>query len=144
MAATFILAVGPIVLRVPAWLGQPGFERGLADLHALPTWFLTLAVIIGGVVEEILYRGFAIGHLGSLFQSQWLAAIVVVIAFGLAHWPLWGWAPALTTVLSGALLTAFFLVHGDLTANILAHVATDFVGITLPALSARRPSRHRS
>ena len=93
-------------------------------------------------MEEVLYRGFALDHLARLSGSDWMAAALVVAAFGLAHVPLWGWAPALTTAISGAALTLFYLWHRDLAANIAAHVATDFVGIVLPALAAK-PRRRR-
>ncbi len=69
-----------------------------------------------------------------MLGSPWLAGFMVVLLFGLAHIPLWGSGPALTTTISGAALTLFFLWHGDLLANIVAHVATDFAGIVLHPL----------
>ena len=136
MAAFFIFALGPVLMRLPRWVGLSGFEATLSDLSRLPVWYLIIAVLIGGAAEEILYRGAALALLTSLFGDAYLAAITVVLAFGLAHLPLWGPGPALTTVISGAALTVFFLWHGDLVANIIAHVATDFVGIVLGPLRA--------
>ena len=140
MAAFFIFIAGPLLMKLPVVLGRPGFETGLASLNRMPTPYLILAVVVGGIVEEVLYRGFALQVLAELTGNQWLAAVVVVIAFGLAHVPLWGLIPALTTMISGAILTVLFLVHHDLTANILAHIATDMAGIVLPRL--RGPQRH--
>ncbi len=137
VAALFIFVLGPIIVRMPKWLSQPGFEKPLGDLQKLPVWYLILAVFIGGSVEELLYRGFAIEHLAHIIGSDWLAAATVIAMFGLAHVPLWGWAPALTATFSGAVLTIFYLWHRDLVANILAHVTTDFVGIVLPVLLAK-------
>jgi len=137
IAALFVFGFGPIIMRVPGWLGLPGFEEPLGHLRTLPPWYLILAVVVGGTVEEILYRGFAIAHLAGLVGSDWAAAAIVVVLAGIAHGPLWGWAPALTTVFSGAVLTGFYLWHRDIAANILAHVATDFVGIALPVLLAK-------
>ena len=134
MAAFFILLLGPLLLRLPGWLGLGGFAPTLARLASLPLWYLLLAVLIGGVAEEILYRGYALDRLGSLLGSPWLAGLAVVLLFGLAHIPLWGVGPALTTTISGAALTLFFLWQGDLLANIIAHVVTDFAGIVLPPL----------
>ena len=134
MAAVFILLLGPLLLRLPGWLGLAGFAPTLTRLASLPLWYLLLAVIIGGVAEEILYRGYALDRLGVLLGSPWLAGLIVVLLFGLAHIPLWGIGPALTTTISGAALTLFFLWHGDLLANIVAHVATDFAGIVLQPL----------
>ena len=141
IAALFVFGFGPIIMRVPGWLSLPGFEEPLEHLRTLPPWNLILAVVVGGTVEEILYRGFAIAHLAGLVGSDWAAAAIVVALAGIAHGPLWGWAPALTTVFSGAVLTAFYLWHRDITANILAHVATDFVGIALPVLLAKGRTR---
>jgi membrane protease YdiL (CAAX protease family) len=139
MSVLLIGVLGPVLLRLPAWLGLRGFERTLADLTRLPVWSLAVAVIIGGIAEEILYRGYALERLTALLGNGWLAGALVVAFFGAAHVPLWGVGPALTTMVSGAALTAFFLWHGDLVANILAHVATDFVGIVLgPLLMAAR------
>lgn len=139
MSGFLIGVLGPILLRLPAWLGLPGFERTLVDLSRLPVGYLALAVIVGGIGEEILYRGYALERLSALLGNAWLAGALVVALFAAAHGPLWGVGPALTTMLSGAVLTVFFLWHGDLVANILAHVATDFVGIVLrPLLLAIR------
>jgi membrane protease YdiL (CAAX protease family) len=135
MAALFVLVLGPVLLRLPGWLGLPGFGETLAGLAKLPVWYLGLAVIVGGTMEEVLYRGVALGILVPAGVAPAIAAGLVVIAFALAHLPMWGPGPALTTALSGACLTLFFLWHGDLLANVLAHVATDFVGIVLGPLT---------
>lgn len=135
MTALFVLVLGPILLRLPGWLGLSGFGATLAGLARLPVWYLGLAVIVGGTMEEVLYRGVALGILIPAGVEPAIAAGLVVIAFALAHVPMWGPGPALTTALSGACLTLFFLWHGDLLANVLAHVATDFVGIVLGPLT---------
>lgn len=134
MAALFVLVLGPILLRLPGWFGLPGFDETLAGLAKLPVWYLGLAVIVGGTVEEVLYCGVGLGILIPAGVAPAIAAGLIVIAFALAHLPMWGPGPALTTALSGICLTLFFLWHGDLLANVLAHVATDFVGIVLGPL----------
>ena len=128
------LLLGPLLLRLPGWLGLGGFAPTLARLASLPLWYLLLAVLVGGVAEEILYHGYALDRLGILLGSPWFAGLMVVLLFGLGHIPLWGIGQALTTTISGAALTLFFLWHGDLLANIIAHVATDFAGIVLRRL----------
>ena len=137
IAALFIFLLGPVILRVPGWLGQPGFKKTLANLQRLPVWYLLLAVLVAGTVEELLYRGFAIDRLAQLVGSDWLAVALVSALFGLAHVPSWGWAPALTTMFSGIVLAVFYLWHRDIVANILAHIVIDFVGIVLPALLSK-------
>ena len=141
IATLFIIALGPILMRLPAWLGAPGFAPPLARLQQLPVWYLALAVTVGGIVEEILYRGFALGQVSSMVGNTAVSAALVVVAYSLAHVPLWGWVPALTTGISGAVLTAAFLAHGDIVANILAHMAVDFVGIVLPAIRRQHARR---
>jgi CAAX protease family protein len=127
----FVRGYGPAVYWVLRRLGAQGFEVGLAKLEGLPFWYLCVAVLIGGSAEEILYRGYAIARLESCWGSPWLAALVPIAIFGLAHVPLWGLAPALSTMAAGAIFTAVFLATSDLWACIVAHVATDFVGIAL-------------
>lgn len=136
LAGFFIFMLGPVLLRLPRWAGLAGFEGQLNALARLPVWYLALAVLIGGATEELLYRGVGLGVLVPAGVSPIIAATLVVITFAVAHIPLWGLGPALTTGISGAALTLFFLWHGDLLANALAHVVTDFVGIVLGPLVA--------
>jgi len=114
-----------------------GFETGLAKMATLPDWYLVLAVVLGVTAEEILYRGYAVERIAMLTGSYWIAGVGSVLIFGVAHVPMWGWGPALSTVVSGGVLTAFFIWRHDLTANVIAHVLTDFVGIVVVPLLAR-------
>ncbi|NJN56392.1 MAG: CPBP family intramembrane metalloprotease [Leptolyngbyaceae cyanobacterium SL_5_9] len=123
-------------------LNLTGFEGGLSKLTLLPIWYLILAVVVGGTTEEILYRGYATERLSGFTGSYWSGSMLALIAFGLAHVPLWGWTPAFTTVISGSLLTLFYLWTGDLLPCIIAHIVTDGVGIIMPALQ-RRYSENR-
>jgi len=131
LAAFFVFIYSPALFWVLKRLGHSGFEGGLSRLALLPAWYRMLAVLIGGAVEEILYRGFAIERLNLLTGSYWIAAFGASLAFGVAHAPLWAWAPALLTTVSGLLLSAFYIWRRDLSANIIAHTASDFVGIVL-------------
>jgi CAAX protease family protein len=136
LACFFIFVFSPAAFWLLPRFGFAGFEVGLAKLAPLPVWYLVLAVVIGGTVEEILYRGYAVERLAVLTGSYWVAGLTSVLAFGLAHVPMWGWEPSLTTCVSGGMLTLFYVWTRDLTANILAHLITDFVGIVLPPLLA--------
>lgn len=131
LAVLFNRAYGPALYFALKRLRLPGFEGGLAKLDALPVWYLALAVLIGGTVEEILYRGYAIGRLETLTGSLWLAALIPLVVFAVAHVPLWGAAPALSTFFAGGIFTLVYLWQRDLAPNVIAHVATDFVGIVL-------------
>jgi uncharacterized protein len=137
--AFLIFIYSPFLIKIIGWFGVSGFSNGLDKLASLPLWYLTIAVIIGGIVEEGLYRGYATERLSMLTGNYWLGSAIALIAFGLAHVPIWGWVPALTTILSGGLLTLLYLGTGDLLASIVAHIVTDSVGIILPVFN----SRHR-
>ena len=96
----------------------------LARLAAIPLWFRVVIAISGGIVEETLYRGYAIERLAALIGSPWLAGAISALVFGLAHAPAWGWRFALAADLPfGAVMTAFYLWRRDLAGNILVHSA---------------------
>lgn len=121
----------PLIIWGMNLLDFKGFEKGLTKLAPLPNWYLLLAVVVGGIVEEGLYRGYATERLSLLTASYGSGCLLALIAFGLAHVPLWGWIPALTTILSGGLLTLIYLWTGDLLSAIVAHTATDLIGIVI-------------
>jgi len=131
LAVFFVRGFGPAAYAVLHALGARDFAGGLDKLCGLPPWLLVIAVVIGGTCEEVLYRGYAIARLESLTGSAWLAALVPLMVFAVAHVPLWGVAPALTTFFAGGVFTLFYLWQGDLAPNVIAHVATDYVGIVL-------------
>ncbi len=135
-AAFLVWIYSPLLALAMAFAKIPWFAEGLAKLAAYPVWFLVLAIVIGGGAEEFLYRGYAVERLAALTGSYWIAGLLSVLVSGLAHVPMWGWSAALTTVVSGALGTAFYVWRRDLLANIIAHVTTDFIGIVLPSLLA--------
>lgn len=138
LAAFFIYVFGPAAYWTLRRFRLGGFEKGLSQLQGLPVWYLILAVVIGGIAEEILYRGYAVERIAALTGSLWLAGAIQLVVFAVAHVPMWGWGPALTTLAAGAILPAFYLWQRDLAACIVAHVVTDFVGIVMPHLVASR------
>ncbi len=137
LALFFIYVFSPAAYRALRHLKVKGFEKGLSRLAGLPVWYLFSAVLIGASAEEVLYRGYAIERLASWTGSYWLGGLTSLIAFGVAHVPMWGFWPALTTLVSGGILTAFYIWQQDLVLNITAHLITDFVGIVLPQLFRR-------
>jgi membrane protease YdiL (CAAX protease family) len=133
LAGFFVFVFGPSVLWSLSRLRLTAFEQGLSKLQGLPVWYLLLAVLVGGSVEELLYRAYAFERLAFATGSIWLAAAIPLFIFALAHVPMWGWPAAFTTLFSGGILTAWYWWHRDLTANIIAHCATDFMGIVVPS-----------
>jgi uncharacterized protein len=131
LTAVSVALVGPLMMQLPGWLGLNSYDKTLVELAKLPKWYLTLAVIVGGTVEEVLYRGFAIEHLARLTGSYAFGGTASAVLFGLAHLPVWGWGPALTATITGGLFTIVYLWRRDLAALIIAHVASDFVGLVV-------------
>jgi len=142
LAGFLVYVYGPTVHWLLSRFQLGGFELGLAKLQGLPLWYLLLAVLIGGAAEEILFRGYAFESLTLITGSLWLAGAIPLLLFAIAHVPMWGWPASLTILLSGAILTVWYAWHRDLSANIIAHCLTDFVGLVLaPAIQRRRGRR---
>ena len=137
LTAFFVLVFGPIAYWVLARSGSQGFGPGIEAVSQLPTPYLVLTIVIVASAEELLYRGYAIARLSDLAGSRLSASVASVVAFGLAHVPMWGWAPAATTIVSGGIVTVVYLWRQDILALILAHIATDLYGIVLAPHLAR-------
>lgn len=125
----FLLA--PAMMWVVNKSGLPGYERGLTRLLELPIWYRMFLAVSAGVVEETLYRGYAVERLASLTGSYWLGGLIAVVAFGLAHIPGWGLGPALVFLVDGAAATLFYVWRRDLLALMIAHVIGDAIGLAL-------------
>jgi membrane protease YdiL (CAAX protease family) len=131
LSAFFIGIFGPLANWGLASLGRGGFEEGLHRVANLPTWLVILAIFVVAPSEELLYRAYAIERLGVLIGSRWIGGVVSLSLFFLAHVPMWGWAAALTTIVSGGLLTVVYLVRADVVALVIAHVITDLFGLVI-------------
>ena len=131
LAAFFIFVFGPAAYWFLVATHLPSFAGGESSLALLPRWFLILDIIIVAAGEEWLYRAYAIERLQALVGRPWLAGLLSLAAFGLAHLPLWGPGVALTTLVSGGIFTALYLWRRDITALILAHVITDLYGLVM-------------
>jgi uncharacterized protein len=100
---------------------------------ALPVWATILIVLRSAVVEELFYRGYGIERLQKL-AGPWVAALLPLTAFALAHYRQ-GAGGVLLTFLLGGVLTAAYLRYRDLVALMLAHFTINFLmNVVLPAL----------
>ncbi len=100
-----------------------------------PLWLRLFMLITAGVVEEALFRGFAIERLTALTGRRWLAALIALAAFVAAHVPFWGLGAIATPIVGGGFFTLVYLWRRDLIACMVAHLAVDSVGLLLaPAL----------
>jgi membrane protease YdiL (CAAX protease family) len=138
LAIFYIVGFGPFAYWMVAKLEMGTFDTALMKLAALPTWYLVITILVVASLEELLYRAYAIESLAIMVGSRWTAGALSVLAFGLAHVPLWGVGPALTTFVSGAMMTLIYLWRRDILALIIAHVATDLYGIVIaPAVTTQ-------
>ena len=118
------------------------WKNGLFDAKApagqilqWPLWLRLFMLITAGVVEEALFRGFAIERLTALTGKRWLAATIALAAFVAAHVPFWGAGAIATPIVGGGFFTLVYLWRRDLIACMVAHLAVDSVGLLIaPAL----------
>lgn len=125
---TMLFPLGDWVRRAA---GLSGFGAGMDQLTRFPVWYRTVAVLGGGIGEEILFRGFSVTRLAKLTGRIWLAAVVTLVGFQLLHVPMWGWGFTLGGLLSGAAAMAFFIWRKDLLAMMIFHICTDAIGIVV-------------
>lgn len=115
------------------------YSRRFADLpgntRVFVTW-LAMSWIVGGFVEEMLFRGMLISRFERLlFGGPFAVGIAVVLqaaVFGQQHFYYQGWAGALATggiaLISGVF---YLLLKRNLWALILSHGAANTIGLTL-------------
>jgi len=137
----FVMVVGPVASWAMTQLNMGTFEEGLSNLATLPTWYLVLTIVIVATAEELLYRAYAIESLAAITGSFGIAGAVSLLAFAAAHVPMWGWGPALTTLVSGAVATLVYVWRRDVVALIVAHTAADLYGIVIaPYIAGKLPT----
>jgi membrane protease YdiL (CAAX protease family) len=130
LLAIFILAQ-TLVAAVGAQ--APSAALSFADV---PAWLIVLMAFRAGVVEEILFRGYAITRLEVLTGRTWVAATASVVVFVALHAGSWSASHLLFVSLAGGALTGLYLWHRNLTANIIAHTIFDVAGLLLAKYAA--------
>jgi membrane protease YdiL (CAAX protease family) len=128
LTAIYVLLAAPVMGWVMRAFAISGFDVTLHRLAALPAWYRALAVVVGAPVEELLYRGYAQERLSSVVGRTGGAAVTTLV-FAFAHAPLWGFGAATMLVLPAVVGSTFYAWRRDLAALVLAHVATDLIGI---------------
>lgn len=83
-------------------------------------------VLLAPVVEEVLYRGYAIP---ALTERAGLAGAILIscIGFGLLHWPGGLWYMAATGLIAGGMLATLYVWQGTLLAPLTAHFVLNVV-----------------
>lgn len=120
---------------------SPKLLQQFRHILRLPFSHRYFLVGTAAVTEEVLYRGYAIGVGQQLLGSVWLACILSVVAFTLAHMR-WGLAHLLPVVVATLVFTLLFVFTQNLWACIIAHAIVDAASfLVMPAIMARkRPS----
>jgi len=96
-----------------------------------PLWLRIVAVITAGVVEESLFRGYAMERLATLTGSYGWAGLISLVVFGLVHLPFWGPGILFSALFGGSVFTLLYLWRRDLWACIIAHTVTDAFALIL-------------
>jgi len=114
-----------------------GYGHGAASqsFAKLPIWLVLIVVVRAGIVEELFYRGYAIGLLQRLGVGRSAAWAIPLAIFGAAHWT-GGAVNIVMALVLGAIMTAFYLWRRDLVSNMFGHFLVDFVANVLPAMFA--------
>jgi hypothetical protein len=108
----------------------PGYPAlGTMPPIASPLWNwldLTLGLLLVGVVEELVFRGYLHAYLGRWTSSRTAIVVISSAAFGLIHWSA-GLHVVLVTSLIGALFMLTYLTTRALPPVMLAHFTVNFI-----------------
>ena len=137
------LAAGVAVWAFSHFLMDPALDKALGKIDVdsfaairgnLRGYLMVLAAgfIYGGVLEEILARGFVIGWGVALMGERSALPLLALssIVFGLGH-RYQGWSGVISTGVTGLILGAIYLAtKRKLLAPMLTHAVSDAIGIT--------------
>ena len=140
VATAVVLGLWPFFQRLQKSLGGVSIDRSDAFriITRLSVGARLFIVLTAAVVEETLYRGYAIGIGEHLLGGPWPAVALSLAAFVLGHFR-WGMSHLLSVFWAGSVLSVLFVGTHDLAACVLAHALIDSVGVFLaPAAIARR------
>ena len=103
----------------------------------LPTYliYVLIGFVIGGLLEEMLFRGFLLTRIAAFFKSEnvgyAIGIIVLSVLFGVSHM-YQGWSGVLNTGLTSILLGLVFVKFDkNLWYAIFTHGFIDLVGFTI-------------
>jgi len=94
------------------------------------------ASVLAGILEEIIFRGYLLGHL--LFLTVPVVAVVVQAVFAFVPQLYQGIYNALLSFYGGVLFGVVFFLSGSLLAVIVAHITHDIVGFVFTFSSAKK------
>ncbi|WP_051068806.1 CPBP family intramembrane glutamic endopeptidase [Cesiribacter andamanensis] len=127
---TVLLILFPILNLGVVKLGLEVSSDKAAVLAEMPVYMLFFLALRAGVTEEILYRAYPIERLLTLTGSRWIAALLPLTVFILAHMG-WGLGHLVFVTIAGALLTAMYMWKRNLWINMIGHFLVDFITFML-------------
>ena len=120
---------GPLVRWIAGNAASVRLASGSPPLGDNLALGMAVAVILGGFVEEQLYRGYVLVRLSER-MSVATAAVPMLLFFGLLHFGL-GWTGMLVAMLTGLNLTLLFLWRRSMVSVILAHSLINLLVLAL-------------
>jgi membrane protease YdiL (CAAX protease family) len=133
------LVVFLIVALVGTVIDQNGYQLianlpGYLPLGGMPAitspvwnWVdLTLGLLIVGVLEELIFRGFMHTYISRYTENSFAIVMISSVAFGLIHWSLGLHAVVITSII-GAVFMMAYLRTRSLPAIMFAHFAINFI-----------------
>ncbi|WP_236567839.1 MULTISPECIES: CPBP family intramembrane glutamic endopeptidase [unclassified Nocardiopsis] len=121
----------------PLTLPEPERQRGLlVPYGTAERAFAAGAAVTGGVFGELLYRGLFIVLVASMGVPLWVAAVLSVVLFSVAHL-YQGWWGLVSAGASGTLFTVLYLGTGSVWVPVLVHVALNLRSLVFPPRSVR-------
>jgi len=88
--------------------------------------FFIANVLLAPLIEETLYRGYAIPLLTTHLGLAWAVALTC-LSFGLLHWPGGVWYMLLTGVVAGGAFSGLFLWRDGILAPFAAHLTLNVI-----------------
>lgn len=130
LIAVLLYGLPLLTTHLLAALDLGDFQAGLDEIARQPHWWRTCVALSSGLIEETLYRGYAVERLATITGRLWLGGLIAALAFGAAHVPFWGLGPAVAANLPfGAIMVGFYVWRRDLLANAATHTVVLLIGM---------------
>ena len=124
------LFLSPVLGRLEGLPATGSTRFSTADLDGttlIP--FLIAATLFAGIVEESIYRGYAITRLRVRMGTAW-AVTVSTLLFGPLHFGL-GWPGIIGSIVLGAFLAMVFLWRRNLLAAAVTHAVINVIAVLI-------------
>jgi len=120
-------------------LGLPSRSARVTAIAHEPIWLMALLTARAGIVEEWLFRFFAIGRMAFVTRNRWAASLVPGAIFVALHAQSWALDHLIPVTIVTVLLTIQYWWRRDFWGNALSHFLTDFIPFAGAALAAAHP-----